>query len=251
MVFDNLRQILEGNVYMGMATWLRDNYCHYPEFWFVDQLMRGVDHVHYHHEGDVWEHTLLVIKNMSNQQHDYVDMLCALLHDIGKKDALEQNNGKNMHGHEILGVPIARQWMERMGVPADVVDDVCWVIRNHTKANDLVNMKSKYDCWKFVNAPLFYRARRLAVADALGTLDENMMPKMDYEAELAKSVAGTCIRLPMPEPIVTADDLAEYGVGDVGTALCMCHKIQINGGLTIKKSLIKNAIRNLKQRKKP
>ncbi len=244
-----MRQILETDNGRGTADWLRANYCSFPEFWFVDQLMLNVQHVHNHYEGDVWEHTLLVMQRMSEQPHDYLDMLCALLHDIGKKDALEKNNGKNMSGHELLGVPIAKQWLETVGAPEIDIRYTCMVIENHMKAIQLVSMKSKYDCWKFINDPLFPRYRRLAVADSLGTLNDDGRPKMDYEAELANSVAGYCMRTPMPESIVTVSDLVEYDIDDTSYVLNQCHKIQINGGMTDKKTIIKNAMRNLKQRK--
>ena len=253
MDFIGLKQILETDNGLGVADWLRRNYSSFPEFWFVDNLMNGVEHVHYHHEGDVWTHTLLVIQKMSENAHDYVDMLCALLHDIGKKDALEKNAGKDMHGHERLGIPLARQVLDMFGVPTDVAKDILWVIENHTKANDLVKSKSKYDCWKFVNEPLFYRARRLAVADSLGTLGEDGLPKMDYEAELANSVAGRCLVDPMPEPVVSGGDLAQYlsqfEITDIDEALDLCHKIQINGNVANKDSIIRNAIKCLNQRK--
>ena len=134
-----------------------------------------------------------------------------------------------------------------MNADSDVTETVCFVVRNHTMANDLVKCKSKYDCWKLIQCPLFPRLRRLAVADAAGTYGPDMAPIVDYEAELANSVAGFCLANPMPEPLMTVDDLVERGVNpdDIPDMLDMCHKIQVNGNVTKKNSIIGNAIKNL------
>ena len=38
-------------------------------FSFIDRYMVGCEHKNFHCEGDVWEHTKLVIQNMVMQEH--------------------------------------------------------------------------------------------------------------------------------------------------------------------------------------
>ena len=69
-------------------------------FPFIEKEMMGVAHPKVHCEGDVWDHTALVINNL-RPGHDWVDVMIALFHDAGKKRALDKNEGKNMAGHEL------------------------------------------------------------------------------------------------------------------------------------------------------
>lgn len=219
-----------------------------PLFSFVKQYMVGCEHVNFHTEGDVWAHTSLVIKYVMEEDHDYLDVAAALLHDIGKKDALAKNDGCNMHGHEILGIEPARAVLQSFGFGRNEIDIVLWVIRHHTEANDLVHSKSKYNVWKLVHHPWFYRLKRLAVADAKGTICGDGNPIMDYDAEFEKSLAYSLVDKPMPTPIVTWDDLSNIPLEDRFYAYMLCHKIQINGNVTKKTSILSSLKGALKSR---
>ena len=72
-------------------------------FDFIDRYMVGCEHKNFHSEGDVWEHTKLVIQNVVAEEHDWIDVLAALLHDVGKKNALERNDGKICTGMRLMG----------------------------------------------------------------------------------------------------------------------------------------------------
>lgn len=220
-------------------------------FSFIDDYMVGCNHVNFHCEGDVWTHTKLVIRNIKELPHDEIDLVAALLHDIGKKDALNANNGKNMHDHEIIGLPIARQVLNQFNFSEDEIKMIIWIIANHTNANNLVSTKSKYKCWKLVSHPWFCRLYKLAVADALSTLTSEGTPLIDYPAALRKNqVAAYCIDNPMPDPIVTMDDLMDIDYDFRKPLFDMCYKIQINGGIKVKESIIRNAMNCEKPRNK-
>ena len=103
--------------------------------------MVGCEHKNFHCEGDVWEHTKLVIQNMVMQEHDWIDVLAALLHDVGKKEALTRNSGKNMHVHEIYSEQIASEWLTDMEFDTQIRETILWLIRNHTLALELKVMK--------------------------------------------------------------------------------------------------------------
>ena len=221
---------------------------HKDEFFdFIDRYMVGCEHKNFHCEGDVWEHTKLVIQNVVAEEHDWIDVLVALLHDVGKKDALERNNGKNMQGHEIEGSRIALEWLVKMGFEREIREQVLWLIRNHMKALDLKVMRSKYDIWLLVRHPLFGRLRRLARADCKATLDAEGNPRDDFEEILKRPVVAECLEKEMPAAIVKAEDFASQKWDDVHleNALALCHKMQVNGGVLSKESLIRTAIKTL------
>lgn len=221
---------------------------HKDEFFdFIDRYMVGCEHKNFHCEGDVWEHTKLVIQNVVAEEHDWIDVLVALLHDVGKKDALERNNGKNMQGHEIEGARIAIEWLVKMGFDREIREQVPWLIRNHMKALDLKVMRSKYDIWLLVKHPWFGRLRRLAGADCKATLDAGGKPRDNFEEILKRPIVAECLEKEMPAAIVEAEVFASQKWDDfrLEKALAFCHKMQINGGVVSKESLIRAAINSI------
>lgn len=213
-------------------------------FDFIDCYMVGCVHKNFHCEGDVWEHTKLVIQNIIAGEHDKIDVLVALLHDVGKNDALERNDGKNMHGHELDSERIAAEWLAKMGFDRETREPVLWIIRNHMKAIDLKVMQSKYDIWQLVKHSLFWRLQRLARADCKATLGEDGKPRDDFDDFLKRPVVAECLEKEIPAAIVDADDFALQKWDDfrVQKALAFCHKMQINGDVQSKESLIRAAI---------
>lgn len=221
---------------------------HKDEFFeFIDRCMVGCEHKNFHSEGDVWEHTKLVIQNVVAEEHDWMDVLVALLHDVGKKDALQHNNGKNMQGHEIEGARIALEWLVKMDFDRKKREQVLWLIRNHMKALDLKVMRSKYDIWLLVKHSLFVRLRRLACADCKATLDAEGKPHDDFEEILKRPIVAECLEKEMPAAIVGAEDFITQKWDEVRLkkTLALCHKMQINGGVLSKESLIRTAIKTI------
>lgn len=237
-----LKQILSSSNPIAEIESRKDEF-----FDFIDCYMVGCEHKNFHCEGDVWEHTKLVIQNVVAEEHDWIDVLAVLLHDVGKKNALERNNGKNMHGHEIDGANIAFGWLAKMGFDREIREQVLWLIRNHMKALDLKVMRSKYDIWQLVKHPLFGRLRHLACADCKATLDAEGHPRDDFEEILNRPIVAECLENEMPVAIVEADDFASQKWDDirVENALAFCHKMQINGGVFSKESLVRAAIKTI------
>jgi hypothetical protein len=222
-------------------------------FSFIGELMEGCEHPHFHKEGDVWEHTKLVVRNMVKQPlHDYIDVAVALLHDVGKKAALEANHGKNMVGHELYGARLSSYILASWDFPENMRDAVIYLVQNHMRAGELVKCKSKYSAWLLVSDPLFYRMRRIAVADSAGTLGDDGKSICDWEEEFAKSLAGTLVDEPMPRPIVTFPDLCglvnPYFLYD---ALGLAYKLQINGNTDNRSSIVKCVVNTYKKKKIP
>ena len=221
---------------------------HKDEFFdFIDCYMVGCVHKNFHCEGDVWEHTKLVVQNVVAEEHDWIDVLAALLHDVGKKDALERNDGKNMQGHEIEGGRIAFGWLVKMGFDREAREQVLWIIRNHMKALDLKVMHSKYNIWQLVKHPLFWRLQRLARADCKSTLNVDGKPRDCFDDFLKRPIVAECLEKEMPTAMVKADDFASQKWDDfrLEKALAFCHKMQINGGVVSKESLIRAAIKTV------
>jgi poly(A) polymerase len=119
------------------------------------EVMRGIKQGPYHHL-DVWQHTLETIRQLellitelkdNPEVQDYLDeiisparsrraliKLGALLHDIGKPQALRREDGKTkFHGHERIGLDIAQNIAPRLKLSNDETDSlekmVLWHLR--------------------------------------------------------------------------------------------------------------------------
>lgn len=216
-------------------------------FDFIDRYMVGCEHKNFHCEGDVWEHTKLVIRNVVAEKHDWIDVLTALLHDVGKKDALERNNGKNMHAHELFSEKIASEWFDRMGFGEDFKNEALWIIRNHMLALELKVIKSKFTIVELVRHPLFYRLARLARADCRGTLNEEGKPRDDFDEILKRPAVKDCRRIILPISLIDAKDFASqhWNNEQVEMAVRWCHKMMVHSHVPSLKGLVQEAIHRI------
>jgi len=119
------------------------------------EIMRGVKQGPYHHL-DVWQHTLETVRQLENligelkrnkEIQDYLNedissqrkrraliKLGALLHDIGKPQAMFRENGKTkFHGHERIGLEITENIARRLRLSNDELESlkkmVLWHLR--------------------------------------------------------------------------------------------------------------------------
>lgn len=95
----------------------------------------------YHQEGDVYKHTLMVLKNappgIENQ-------MAALLHDIGKPVVAEKlgDNIKH-HGHEKVGAEIAEAILKRLKFENAAIKKIKSMVQNHMRPHMLSESRTK------------------------------------------------------------------------------------------------------------
>ncbi|MDR3122741.1 MAG: HD domain-containing protein [Treponema sp.] len=106
------------------------------EFWPELARLDGVDHSkEFHPEGNVWTHTLETFRYRKPTGHnrgayDFRLSLGLLLHDSGKP--LSASSGSNrFDGHAELGARVARKFLTRLGYEAPLIEDICYLARNH------------------------------------------------------------------------------------------------------------------------
>lgn len=99
-----------------------------PEF----VAMKGVDQGHFHHL-DVWDHTLLVLKNAAT--NDLVLALGCLLHDIGKPatKSIDEQGATRFFSHETIGAEMAKQMLLRMKFSSTTAENVSLLVKNHMR----------------------------------------------------------------------------------------------------------------------
>lgn len=96
----------------------------------------------YHPEGDVWEHTMLVLDEAAKLRHlakkPLAFMLSALCHDLGKAQTTWVIDGRiRALGHEQAGMPLAKQLLNRLCPKADVEAYVLNMVELHMRPNML------------------------------------------------------------------------------------------------------------------
>ena len=90
----------------------------------------------HHPEGNVLNHTLLVIDKASKYKEKSKDkrvyMWAALLHDLGKLTTTKERKGKiTSYGHDLQGEILARQFLHQVTDDEKFIDNVCLLVKYH------------------------------------------------------------------------------------------------------------------------
>lgn len=124
----------------------------------------------YHAEGNVWQHTVMVVEILRKLAPGNFELLLAgLLHDIGKPATQEccGNRIKNI-GHAEVGYRMAQNicahWLK---LSAESTHKVAWLVRHHMTAHDF-NKMSNLKLRKWAEEPYIDDLVLLQHADATG-----------------------------------------------------------------------------------
>jgi len=168
--------------------------------------MRGVEQPkQFHPEGDVFVHTMLLLRHAAWKTPDL--MWSALLHDVGKPGTQTFKDGvPHFYGHETLGAEMAPGILSRLRLPSASVERITNAIRNHMRFASVHAMKKAK--WMRMIAgpdfPLELELHRLDCAACHGLL-ENYVLMLDRMREYAM--------LPAPrKPFLNGNDIIALGV---------------------------------------
>lgn len=208
------------------------------DLWFpeVKALIGQAQHPTYHAEGDVWNHTMLVLdeaaKLRDRVQQPYAFMLSALCHDFGKAVSSEAaaDGAVHAYGHEFAGLPIVKQFLSRITKETKVIDYVMNMTKLHMRPNIAANHTSSVKSTnKLFDEALVPRDLiALAVADDRGRI--SLKPKASTEAFLLDRAA--VYEEYMSRPYVMGKDLIGAGLTpgkDFSDILAYAHKLRLAG----------------------
>ena len=166
--------------------------------------MKGVEQPpQYHPEGDVWNHTLLML-----QQLDHPTPALAfgvLLHDVGKPPTFRVADRIRFDGHVEEGVRMAHAILHRLRFSRDDMEQVEALIASHMKFKDAGRMKES-TLKRFLRLPKFeehLELHRLDCASSNRNLESYEMVKRKL-GEFAEEHLK-------PQPLLTGDDLIAEG----------------------------------------
>ena len=190
----------------------------------------------YHPEGDVFEHTLLVIDCAAELRDQAVNplglMLSALTHDLGKALATEVHpDGRiTAYGHEQLGIEPCRQLVSRLTDDQTLIDYAVNMTWLHMRPNMLAEAKSRRKKTRqlFDLSVCPEDLILLSRADASGKLDKPYDPGLEaFLRERLKDYRNILTR-----PMVTEADLLTAGVApgpDLEACLVRARQLHLSG----------------------
>lgn len=137
---DEIEQILK----LNLVETRQDTILEYiPEL----KYMIGFEHKHPHHHLNVWEHTLLVLKNL-NDSNDLELKMAGLLHDVGKPFSYQDEEVRHFHGHATISNDMCKEILHRLGYPKEFIKNVSYLVLMHDTPIDPHNLDNSYEMIK-------------------------------------------------------------------------------------------------------
>ena len=200
----------------------------------------------WHHEGNVWIHTLMVIDEARTRNADLdrarlaAIMLSAVCHDLGKPLTTAMIDGRvRSPGHEAAGVPLATAVLDRLNVHSldhfDVRAQVLGITAEHLRPSAFHKQKDTVTDSAFrrlaqkVDLELLVRFGRADCHGRTGTFD---CSAMDWFIERARALG---VEHKPPAPILLGRHLIELGVAPgprMGEVLRAVYELQLDGAVT-------------------
>lgn len=105
----------------------------FEEFQEMKETPQREDH---HPEGDVWEHTMMVMDYAASMFNDSEITFACLLHDLGKPASYKEHG--NAHGHENEGLVHIEYFCNKWKVPKRYKELALLVCKYHTKVHGVL-----------------------------------------------------------------------------------------------------------------
>ena len=115
----------------------------YP-FILINNLKKAEQSPKHHPEGNVWNHTMLVVDEASKVKEisgdSKVFMWAALLHDIGKPDTTKIRNGRiTSYDHDKVGADLTRKFLSEYVKDNVFIEKVAELVRWHMQILFVIN----------------------------------------------------------------------------------------------------------------
>ncbi len=166
--------------------------------------MKGVKQPEeFHPEGDVWNHTLIMLKNMENPIFELA--MGALLHDVGKPKTFSIEDRIRFNKHCEVGAQMTEQIGKRLRLSNKSIDNITELVRNHLRFKDVQKMRES-TLKRFLRLPNFSEHLELHRLDCLashGNLNNWKFCKQklsDFKPQDIK-----------PKPLINGHDLIKLG----------------------------------------
>lgn len=206
----------------------------------------------FHPEGDVFEHTLLMLNLMNTPPEPTAPRASAnytprelayavLLHDIGKPPTARTGLDKMGHprirfnGHASVGADLADAILARLKFPTKERRRIVEAIRGHMRFMEVPNMRPA-TLRRMIGADTFALELELNRLDCLGS--HGLLDNHDFLVRFRASLENEPA---LPEPWIRGNDLLALGVAEgrrIGTLLKVAYDTQMEGRFTDRAALL-------------
>ncbi|GIU97796.1 MAG: CCA tRNA nucleotidyltransferase [Actinomycetota bacterium] len=189
-----------------------------------------------HRHKDVLLHTFAVVERC---EPDLVLRLAALLHDIGKPATRRYTpEGVTFHHHEVVGARMARERLQALRYPNQVIDDVTRLIELHLRFHGYGEGWTDSAVRRYVRdaGPLLDRLNQLTRADVTTRSERRARRFEALQDELEERIARLAEQENLEElrpPIDGRQVMARLGIGPgplVGEALAHLMELRMERG---------------------
>jgi putative nucleotidyltransferase with HDIG domain len=171
----------------------------------IDRLHGVEQPPEFHPEGDVWEHTMMLLEQLPAGASPTLAW-GALLHDVGKPATFQRGPGRiRFNGHVEVGVRIAEDIARRLRFSNEETTQIVSLVENHMRFGDVEKMKAS-TLKRFFRLPVFPEHLALHRMDCLASHRD--LSLYDFAKERFEATPVEEVR---PALLVTGRDLIEAG----------------------------------------
>lgn len=188
----------------------------FPE---IDEMQGVTQPAEHHPEGDVFVHTMLVLKRAAELNFDLATRFAALTHDFGKPVSFQKRG--MLRGHEADGVPVIEAFCERLRIPNKLKSLATLTSDNHLRCHNFFNLTPKkihkmmiQDFNAIKNPERFKQFLNACRCDAQGrgeSLVNKPYPQVDLGLYLLKGLSVFDIKAVVQEAVAAGKTGLELG----------------------------------------
>jgi len=166
--------------------------------------MKGVEQpAHFHPEGDVFQHTLLMLEHMEAPSPALA--MAVLLHDIGKPLTQSFEDRIRFNNHDKVGAREAEAVCRRLRMSKETTARVVWLVENHMRLTMVSRMRESRRK-RFVRETGFPELLELCRLDCLAS--HLGMDDIEWVKEYVRNTPPEVIK---PPPLLNGKDLVAMG----------------------------------------
>lgn len=162
----------------------------------------------FHPEGDVFEHTCLVMEMLyGNTDGLYSEELAvaALLHDVGKPPTYSESDRIRFNGHDRVGARMSEGICRRLRFSKKQIKRISELILEHLKFKDVFNMRES-TLKRFLSLSYFEEHMQMHLADCMAS--HGQTDAYDFIREKMEEYGREEIK---PPPLLSGQDLIGLG----------------------------------------
>jgi poly(A) polymerase len=211
--------------------------------------MRGIEQPpRFHPEGDVWQHTLIMMGILTAEKSPNTNLILAwgaLLHDVGKPVTRTENeSGVHFYGHVQEGEKIADEILQRFRFSRAQRETVLALIHYHMVFMNVQKMRPAR-LKRFLRMPDFNLHLELHRLDCLAS--HGLLDNYEFCRDRLRSLGQEELH---PPRLITGDDLLDLGFAPgrlIGQILRALENEQLEGRIVSKESAIEYVLANWKR----